>query len=299
MVALYGAVIAFLGLIFDYINYAFPDALVYYGNPYQGSVAYEMASLIVFAPLCLLLMRLIRREIAHDSSRAQVWVRRWALFLTLFIAGLTIAIDLIVLITNFLNGESLTAAFVLKVVVVLLVAGAIFLHFMADLWGYWIKNPHYARSVTWAVGALIVLSILAGFFIIGTPSQARQQRLDDQRVNDLMSIQSQVLNFYQSKRSLPASITELNDPLSYFSLPKDPATGADYGYSVTSAPGANPSFQICATFAAQSYGSGQKYAEPVARFGGMDENWTHGPGQTCFERVIDPERYLPNPKSVI
>ena len=111
MAALYGAVIAFIGLLFDYINYALPDALAYYygGNPYQGSVAYEMASLIVLAPLCLILMRVIRREIARDPSRNEIWVRRWALFLTLFVAGATIAIDLIVLLTTFFRGEALTA----------------------------------------------------------------------------------------------------------------------------------------------------------------------------------------------
>ena len=45
MVSLYGGTVAFINLIFDYINYAFPDALSYYYNPYQGSVAYEMSLL--------------------------------------------------------------------------------------------------------------------------------------------------------------------------------------------------------------------------------------------------------------
>lgn len=287
MLSLYGAVIAFIGLLFDYINYALPNVLdyYYYGNPYQGSVAYEMASLIVLAPLCLILMRVIRRSIAHDASRANVWVRRWALYLTLFIAGATVAIDLIVLITTFLNGEELTAAFLLKVLVVLLVAGAGFLHFMADLWGYWTKNPGLARSVTWAVAALIVLTIVSGFFIIGTPQEARQQRLDDQRVSDLQMIQSEVINYWQKKGELPPNLQALSDPLSYFTLPKDPVSGADYEYENTSA--SAPSFELCATFATESRTQQASYAKPY--YG--NENWDHPAGHTCFNRAVDKDLY--------
>lgn len=287
MLSLYGAVIAFIGLLFDYINYALPNTLdyYYYGNPYQGSVAYEMASLIVLAPLCLILMRVIRRDIQADSSRANIWVRRWALFLTLFIAGATVAIDLIVLITTFLNGEELTAAFLLKVLVVLLVAGAGFMHFMADLWGYWTKNPGLAHMVTWAVAALIVVSIVSGFFIIGTPQQARLARMDDQRVQDLQMIQSEIINYWQKKGSLPPTLAALNDPLSYFSLPKDPSSGQDYEYEDTTA--SAPSFELCATFNTESRQQEASYAKPYY----PGDNWSHSAGRTCFNRVIDRELY--------
>jgi uncharacterized membrane protein len=249
-----------------------------------------MASLIVLAPVCLALMRLIRRDIAGDPSRGEIWVRRWALFLTLFAAGATIVVDLIVLITTFLNGEALTAAFLLKVVVVLLVAAAGFMHFMADLWGYWNKNPRYAHSITWAVALLVVLTILAGFFIIGTPMQARQARLDDQRISDLQNIQSQVVNYWQAKQKLPGSLADLNDTLSYFTVPQDPA-GGQYEY----VPGEGNSFKLCATFAADSVvGNSARISMPIP-YGakGVADNWSHGAGHQCFERTIDPAFYPP------
>lgn len=301
MVALYGGVVAFIGLLFDYINYAFPSGFDYYmyGNPYQGSVAYEMASLIVLAPLCLILMRLIRRDIAQDASRAHVWVRRWALFLTLFVAGATIAIDLIVLITTFLNGEALTAAFLLKVAVVLLVAGAGFLHFMADLWGYWTKNPGLAKSVTWAVGALVVLSIISGFFIIGTPSQARQQRMDEQRVSDLQNIQWQVVTYWQQKQALPKSIDDLVDPISGYSNPADPETGAAYVYRATGP----MSFELCASFGTEYRAPAASSVRPTTAVPAGEklgwDSWAHGVGETCYTRTIDPERYPPYTKTQI
>ena len=142
MVALYWSVVAFLGLVFDYINYAFPNATSYSyypSNPYQSGISYEMASLIVLFPLFVVLMRVIHTDIVRDPSRSEIWVRRWALFLTLFVAGATMAGDIIVLLTSFLNGSDLTTAFLLKIALVFLVAAAGFMHFIADYRGYWEK----------------------------------------------------------------------------------------------------------------------------------------------------------------
>src|ERR1035437_5362315 len=91
MVAFFWSVIAFILLTFDYINYAFPNALSYYPvDPYQSGISSEMASIIVLLPLYLLLMRFIHKSVAVDPSRNEVWVRRWALILTLFVAGVAV-----------------------------------------------------------------------------------------------------------------------------------------------------------------------------------------------------------------
>lgn len=294
MVALYAGVVAFITLLFQYINYTFPDPLRYYGDPYSSPIPYAMASLIVLTPTFLILMRVIRRTIERDSSRADIWIRRWALFLTVFVAGATIVIDLIVLLTTFLSGESLTAAFLLKVLVVLLVAGAGFMHFLADLWGYWGKNPSKARMVNYATGAAVLLAIVAGFFIVGTPQEARLMRLDQQKVYDLQNIQSQIVTYWQQKQTLPSQLSEVNDPLYGMTVPTDPQTGAQYTYTRTS----NSSFELCATFNAASRGSDPSYAYPYGRYA-IDQNWEHAAGEVCFDRTIDPERYPPFTKPVI
>ena len=88
MVAFYWSVLAFIFLIVDYIDYTFPNPLSYYpADPYQSGISYEMASIIVLLPLFMFLMRLIRKGIAADPSRKEIWVRRWALILTLFRCG--------------------------------------------------------------------------------------------------------------------------------------------------------------------------------------------------------------------
>ncbi len=303
MVSLYVSVFAFLGLVFDYINYVFPNPLqTYYVDPYQSGISYEMASLIVMFPLFFALMWIIHNDIVRDHSRREIWVRRWALMLTLFLAGLTAAIDLIVLLTTFLSGEALTVAFLLKVALVFLLAAGVFMHFMADFWGFWEQYPERAHRVGYGATLLVVLTIAAGFLIVGTPGQARQQRFDAQRVSDLQSIQSQVVYYWQQKGALPKSINDLNDSLSYFTVPVDPQTGSAYVYEV----GAVHSFQLCATFSTDSNGRPQpsngmtspvmpdsSYKDAVS----LGDNWQHGKGQSCFIRTIDPELYPVNTKT--
>ncbi|HWP61241.1 MAG TPA: DUF5671 domain-containing protein, partial [Candidatus Paceibacterota bacterium] len=183
MVALYWSVISFILLFFNYINYALPNPLSYLSDPYSSGIPYEMSSIIVLLPVFLVLMWLIRRDIAHDKTRKQIWVRRWALIFTLFVAGLSIIIDIVTLLTSFFRGEELTEAFLLKVLLVLFVGAVAFMHFLADLWGYWSIFPKRSRAVAIGVGVLAFISVVGGFFIVGTPWQARLYRFDEQRVN--------------------------------------------------------------------------------------------------------------------
>lgn len=297
MLALYVGVFNYIALVWDYINYAFPDPLQYYIDPYQSGISWEMASLIVLSPLFLVLMWFIHREIQRDSSRAGTWVRRWALYLTLFIAAVTIAADLIWVLYVFLNGTDITERFFLKALVVLFVAAVGFMHFIADLWGYWEKFPARNRSVAYATATLVVVTIIAGFFIVGTPQQARLYRFDEQKVSDLQNIQLQVVSYWQAKQKLPASLTDLNSSLNGSSVPADPQSNLSYEYSVKG----KLSFELCATFNAQMQGqSSAMRTAPVmaptpygAKGTPVQDNWQHGAGRVCFERTIDPAFYPP------
>src|SRR3989338_1790528 len=210
MVALYGSVISLVTLLFEYINYSFPDPLEYYVDPYSGGIRFAMASLIVLVPVTIILLRLIRTDIAHEPVKSELWVRRWALVLTVFVAAAAVVGDLITLINYFLGGD-LTTRFVLKVIILLLVAGAVFLHFLADLRGYWIERPDRASMVGWAAAVVVVIAIIAGFFIMGTPGQVRLYRYDSQKVSDLQNIQWQVVNYWQQKEKLPATLAERSE----------------------------------------------------------------------------------------
>ncbi len=289
IVSFYWSIVAFIFLIFEYINYAMPDPLGYYpADPYQSSIPYEMASIIVLFPLYLLLAWMIRRDIDKDESRAQIWVRRWAILLTLFIAGVTVAIDLITLLTTFLRGDEITLAFILKVLIVLLVAAGVFMHFIADLWGYWGMFPSRRDRVVAGVVVLALSTIATGFLIIGTPQQARLYRFDTQKVTDLTNIQSQVVSYYQQKQRLPTMLASLTDPISGFTVPTDAQTKQPYEYQTTG----GLAFQLCATFNKESRTMSQNNVTYPALPGLRSaNNWQHGAGRVCFDRTIDPQLY--------
>ncbi|MCR4333577.1 MAG: DUF5671 domain-containing protein [Patescibacteria group bacterium] len=298
IVSFYWTVIAYTFLVFDYINYTFPNPLSYYpADPYQSGISGEMASVIVLLPVFLLLMYLIHKDAEKDPSRKEIWVRRWAIILTLFLAGIAMVGDLITLLTSFLSGEALTTAFLLKVLVIILISAGVFMHFLADLKNYWDENPSRRQMVRIGVAILAVVTIGSGFFIVGTPQQARLARYDTEKVSDLQNIQYQIISFYQAKQKLPGVITDLNNSLAYGPIPVDPQSGEPYVYQ----PGEGLSFNLCATFNTESRTSqeglllGTRESIPTLAGGkrGAQDNWQHGAGEVCFDRIIDPAFYPP------
>jgi hypothetical protein len=211
-----------------------------------------------------------------------------------FIAGFTIATDLVTLIYYFLEGD-ITMRFALKVVIVLLVAAGGFMHFLADIWGYWIKNPNYAQYVGYAVAVLILATVGSGFLIIGSPFDARLYKFDDQKVSDLTNIQYQVVNYYQQKGMVPATLADAIDPISGNTIPLDAQTSTPYTYTKVGA----TAFKLCATFNKDTRPGDPTMTRPVMPVKvpgevGIDLYalpWTHGTGQVCFDRTIDPDRY--------
>lgn len=296
MLALYVSVFSFINLFFDYIDHTFPDQLANYVDPYSSSIRFAIASLVVLFPTFLLLMRIIRRDLTANPEKKELWVRRWALFLTIFIAGVTVAVDLITLINYYLGGD-ITVRFGLKVLIVLLIAGAGFLHFLADLKGFWDEHAAQSRSIAWAAGVTVAATIIAGFFIIGAPWNVRLYRFDDQKVSDLQSIQWQIVNYWQAKSSLPMTLADLNDPISNFVAPADPQSGVLYEYRVIDAKAR--SFELCATFNADTQENSPYMTVMAATPAGLrkaeslplNDTWVHGTGHYCFSRSIDPERY--------
>jgi hypothetical protein len=293
MVALYASVVSFLTLFFEYINRAYPDPLEYWVDPYSGAIRFSIATLVVAFPLFLVLMRLIRSDIQTTPEKKDLWVRKWALYLTLFIAAFTIAVDVVVLINTFLGGEA-TIRFLLKTLVVFLVAGGGFLHFLADVRGYWVANPAKAQYVGYGALLVVVATIFSGFLIIGSPMDQRLYRFDEQKVQDLQSIQWQVRDHWQTQGALPESLDVLSDPFTGYSVPKDAQTGAAYEYMRVS----ETTFELCATFNKDSRGN-QYDAMRQVDFpqGDLDGPFMHSSGRTCFSRTIDPEKYPVFPKT--
>mgnify|MGYP001032172840 CR=1 FL=1 len=120
-------------LFFNFIERAFPDsALQVYGRRVEDSIRWSVSSLIIAFPAFLFVSRYIGRELARNPVKRLSTIRRWLTYLTLFIAAGVIIGDLITLVYNLLGGE-LTVRFVLKVITVALISGAVFGYYLWDL----------------------------------------------------------------------------------------------------------------------------------------------------------------------
>jgi hypothetical protein len=290
MAFLYGSVIAFIALAWSYIDAWFPDPLKYY-DPYTSAIRFAIAALIVVFPIFIVLTRILHQDLRKNPERRELWVRRWLIYLTLFFAGITIATDLVVLVNQYLQGD-LRTTFALKCLAILLVVGAVFAYYAYELKGVWERQKRASELIGVVVSFLAIAAIVGAFFTVGSPETARLLRLDERRVQDLQTIQWQLVNYWQTKQVIPVSADALNDPLSNFTLPTDPETGEAYRYERIS----NASFKLCATFKLPSRELPRGAAVQPMYPG--EENWQHGEGEQCFDRTIDPERYPPYTKTL-
>jgi hypothetical protein len=293
---LYASVIALMNLLFQTINYAFPDKLAYGGDPYSSGIRVAIATLIIIFPLYLVLSAYVEKIFVVSPEKRELGIRRWLIYLTLFVAGIAVVVDLVTVVNNFLAGE-LTARFFWKSLSVFVVTGIVFGFYLHDLR----RGTGVSSSNLWWAAlaiALVAASMVSGFFIMGSPFSARERRLDNRRVSDLQDIQWQIVNYWQDRGKIPSTLQDLEDSISGYRVPSDPLTGERYT-SVFSP--ADTSFELCAVFALSNLGEG-KTLEGRGSFGleatspyyypdSQQERWEHEKGRHCFKRTIDPERY--------
>ena len=285
MIALYMSAAGLMTLLFQYVNLFFPDPLspIYYSSMADG-IRFAMASLVIVFPVYAWVMHMLDREYAEVPEARELRVRKWLVYFTLFLASVIIIGDLVTLVFNFLGGD-LTVRFILKVLIVLAVVSAIFAYYLLDLRQ---KLPARQKKMfLWITAGVVAVSIVFGFFTAGSPFKARLYRFDEQRVNDLQGVQSQLVSYWIQKQVLPQDLTALNNDISGYQIPTDPETGAAYQYS-TNGP---LSFTLCAQF---DLASDAAISFPQVVPMSMDramQNWNHESGRQCFTRTIDPQLY--------
>ncbi|MDP2593253.1 MAG: DUF5671 domain-containing protein [bacterium] len=317
LVTLITSVVSFLNLVFETLNKHFPDVLNasyeygYSTYQYEG-IRTALATLIIVFPVFLVVSYFWNKFSQMELGRLDEMFKKWVVYIILFLSSLVVIGDLVTLVRYFISGE-ITSRFIYKVLTVLVVALLVGFRY-----GYTLKEqPAFSSKklglVLGGVGIILVVgAICYSFSILGSPAEQRQLRLDDRSIQDLQTIQYQVINFWQQKEKLPATLGELSDPFSGWSLPVEPEfeKGKTYEYSVK-----GPlQFELCATFSQPmpkgwrefSYGGGMPYPmydKAVSSSypypgpgGGTNESWSHDVGRTCFIRTIDKDMYPPYPK---
>lgn len=131
-----------------------------------------------------------------------------------------------------------------------------------------------------AFSMLVILAIVWGVALVGSPGTARLQRFDQQRLEDLQTIFREVQSLCRDpdikdelKRALPGTLDELavlarSERINL----TDPETGQRYAYTVND----GTTYELCATFSMQ-------------RDSDVDVFWNHPPGRHCFTvNALDP-----------
>jgi len=276
------SIVAFIMLYIQYISALFPDPLNFYYTSIADAVRVATSILVVAVPVFILTSWLLGRDLANNPAKRELTLRKCLVYFTLFISAVTIIVDLIMFVYSFLSGE-LTSRFFLKVLVVLLVAAAVFGYYIWDLRRKSVKSKA-PKMLAWVLASVVLASIIWGFFIIGTPQEQRQRRFDDERVSDLQMLQDRIINYWAQKEVLPQNLSDLEDSISGFAVPQDPETEMSYKYNVMG----ELAFELCADFKTSSEGLGSVKSY---YYGSFQQNWEHEAERTCFERTIDPELY--------
>lgn len=273
-------------LWFELINYWFPDATASYyrySSWRWSRVSWEMSSLIVAFPAFVYATRAILRELGQNPDKAASPVRRWLTNLALLITALVFIGDLVTFVAAFLQGE-LTVRFVLRCLVVFILAGAVFLYYSRGLGKSSIPPRTWHRGFAVAAAGIILLSLSLGFLKTGSPEAQRASAEDARRVRDLHQIASRIHDHWQrqqpeSSRKLPASLAALTIGAEAGLVTKDPFNGSTYEFDHDTSSG---KYELCAIFTADTPEIPGE-AKPA---------WWHTAGRYCFE--LDAAKYPPN-----
>lgn len=283
-ISLYATVIAFLNLIFKVIDKSFPhiiDTNIYYWSG-SSEISMPVATLIVVFPVLICLSFFVYKSYEKDQSKKNLGIRKWLTYVTLFIAGLILAGDLILVIYKFLDGQDLTQAFLLKSISLFVVLGVVFCYYLQDLRD---KITNRQRKI-WAicVGVIILASIILGFSIMGSPRTQRLLRYDQEKIIQLSNMQWTIINYWIENGVIPE---ELPNP------PVDKQTGKFFEYIKTG----DMTYKICAEFNKErgedrrGRTAGDGYGFVTTDYRSRDDNWNHPAGRYCFEREVDSVAY--------
>ncbi len=127
---------------------------------------------------------------------------------------------------------------------------------------------------------VVVVALVWGFVLVGSPGTSRLQRLDQRRLDDLQTIFREIQSLCHDpdikdtlKRRLPQTLDQLATLARRERINlSDPETGERYRYAVTS----ETTYQLCATFT-------------LPRDSDSNVFWNHPAGEHCFTiDALDP-----------
>jgi hypothetical protein len=286
LTALYVSLASLVTLLFSVVTLALPDPAERYWEVEQASesIRFAFASILIFFPAYLALTRYVNHIRRREDGGEYLTLTRWLIYLSLFVGGAILLGDAVAVVYSWLNGE-LTLRFFLKAAILAAVVKSAFFYYLLDARGYWQTHERYSLYAGTGATLLVVTSLGLGLYFMESPSEVREQRIDENQLSDLQNIQYHIQDYLLSNDTLPADL-EAAYPVG--EPPIAPAQRSPYRYERT-----GDGFELCAEFANAS--TEEQYAYP-SRPMKPDENeqpyienpdnWEYEAGEWCFERAV-------------
>lgn len=134
------------------------------------------------------------------------------------------------------------------------------------------------KSILIVAGVAMAATVAAAVWVMGGPNMQRVRRMDERRASDLRDVQSAIEQYHRDNDRLPPDLTTLASQPGVTLPVADPLTQQRYTYEVQ----APDRYILCATFVTDTSRDGQHVH-------GLQREWAHGVGHTCFERRIKTE----------
>ena len=245
----------------------------------QGMVKFGIAALLIAGPIFFVVSRTINKRIGEQRISLESKVRKWLTYLVLFFASATIIGDLITLVMNFLSGDY-AASFLLKVFVILLIAGGIFDYYFWDMRRTELSSGINKIAMLVCV-IFVVATFVSGFFIIDSPTVSRQKNIDQQIINDLQSVDNSIQNYFSETGKLPQKLEDLGT--TKFSIENQNVKAVEYRVESVD------EYSLCADFMRSSQNDVQSQNDPYMK------SWKHDGGNFCFKRIALKRTDIPQP----
>lgn len=277
LVALYASLSSLIALVFGIINVLLPDTAQYYGDS-TGGMRFAIAALIVAFPTYLILTRLVHQWARGSADAVYAALTRWMIYISLLVGSAIFLGDLVAIIFTYLNGE-ITARFLLKALALVVIIGSALTYYFFDVRGYW--STHERQSIIAGIiaGIVVLVSLGAGFALIESPQEIRQQNIDQTQIQDVYDMTATVEGHYRLHDRLPQSLSEAYGEIP---VPQAPEDREAYSYRILDE--TRGTYELCATFAQASDSYSQ--ARAIAPRFDPYMSTEHTAGRYCFTRRI-------------
>jgi hypothetical protein len=278
-------------IIFQIINKFIVDIInEYSGNYSSDAMRFGISALVISAPIFFLVGRQIYKFMQSGELPRDSVVRKWLTYFIMLVTSVIMISWLISVLNSFLNGE-FTSKFLLKAVTALGISALIFSFYFYDLKRDYVAGKTDKIFMAYVYGSMFLVAavFVASLFVVESPREVRQMKLDNLVLNDFNQIRGGLESYYNDKGILPLNLEELKNEFNYVTdkTLTHPESGKVYGYNKRE----DNKFELCADFYFSNLDENQD-------FNYYKSEWPHESGWQCIEQRVNKYDNSLDPKMI-